>query len=399
MNRTPCIRCDQSLDLLERCLHHCPPVVGITNKPDHGDAHWRLIRPATRLREARVDAQVCWLDDDDMPTVPVAGRVVVLQRVTVKGDGPEFARTWTDRLRAAGALAVVYELDDDELTGAEADHLAASMPMGDADRAALDATRQALLWTLAACDGATVSTEPLAEVVRQYTDRPVIVVPNALDTEWFRERLAPRAPWADHLTIGWAGWRRPDADLEPMAEAWARISRRYPDVHFVVAGHQPDVIYRQNIPLDRIIRLPIAPLDEYPRMYQVSIGCCAVADTPFSRCKSPIKAWEYAIAGAAVVATPTLYGPCLWPGVDLADWDLDPVLRPRFNLAQRADEWERSLSALIEYPDLRADERARLLAHVLAEHSLTANLHRWESSYKTIADSVSGKMKVRNASA
>jgi hypothetical protein len=48
-----------------------------------------------------------------------------------------------------------------------------------------------------------------------------------------------------------------------------------------------------------------------PLAHMVDIGCCAVADTPFSRAKTPIKAWEYAAAGAAVVATPALYGGCV----------------------------------------------------------------------------------------
>lgn len=351
----------------------CPPVVGISNKPTHGDYHWRLGRPFARLREVGVDAQVCWLDDDQMPTVSVADRVVVLQRVTVKGDGPEAARAWTDRLRAAGALAVIYELDDDELTGAEADHLAASMPMGIADRAALDATRQALLWTLAACDGATVSTAPLAEVVRRFTDRPVIVVPNAIDVDWFRERLPARAPWADHLTIGWAGWRRPDGDLEPMAVAWGRIAQRHPDIRFVVAGHQADVIYRQPIDLDRIIRLPIAPLDQYPAMYSVTIGCAAVAPTSFSLCKSPIKAWEFAIAGAAVVATPTLYGSVVTDGVDGM-------------LAESVEDWERCLSWLIEMAEHRRQFVRNQQRRVVLDHSLVTQLHRWADAYSSIVD-------------
>lgn len=350
-------------------------VVAISNKPEHGDYHWRLGRPYARLHEVGVDARLSWLDDDQMPTAPIAGRVVVLQRVTVQGDGPEYARAWTDRLRAAGALAIVYELDDDELTGAEEEHIAATLPIGEAERAALATTRQALLWTLAACDGATVSTGPLAAVVRRYTNRPVIVVPNALDITWFRERLVPRAPWAEYLTIGWAGWRRPDADLEPMAIAWSRIAARYPDVRFVVAGHQADVIYRQPIDLDRIIRIPISPLDEYPAMYQVDIGCCAVADTPFSRCKSPIKAWEYALAGAALVWTPTLYGDCLVNGVDGYQ-------------AETADAWEWALSALAEHADLRRWCAKAARRHVLTEHTLRGNLHRWIDAYIEIVASV-----------
>jgi glycosyltransferase involved in cell wall biosynthesis len=350
---------------------HCPPLLYLCGHPRNGDAHWRIVRPALRLRDAGADARICWLGPDQLPTESVAGRVVVLQRVIVDG-GPDAADAWVARLRDAGAVAVIFELDDDELTGASIDHLAATQPLSRADRAELERQRAALVRMLRACDGATVSTTPLADVVRRYTDQPVITVPNAIDADWFRARLAPRAPWADHLTIGWAGWRRPDADLASMAEAWAGIARRYPDVRFVVAGHQPDVIYRQDIPLERIIRLPIAPLDEYPKMYQVDIGCCAVADSPFSRCKTPIKAWEYGLAGAAVLGTPTLYDDCLG-GIGL--------------MQETADEWEARLAFLIDRRDVRAYYARSIRRHVEQHHTLGGQLHRWADAYAEIVAS------------
>lgn len=343
----------------------CPPVLYLCQRPSHADAHWRFVRPYVRLKEAGVDARICWLGSDDMPTQPVAGCVVVLQRVIVEG-GQAVADAWADRLKRAGALAVVSELDDDELTGANIDHYQATQPLSQMARAELERQRQGIEWSLRASDGVTVSTAPLAQVVRRYTNRPIITVPNAIDVDWFKARLVPRAPWVDHLTIGWAGWRRPDADLAPMAEAWARIARRYPGVRFVVAGHQADVIYRQDIPLDRIIRVPIAPLDEYPVMHQVDIGCCAVADSPFSRCKSPIKAWEYALAGAAVVGTDLLYGDDLDHGG---------------YTAATADDWEHVLSFLIDRPDVRAMDAGDLRSHVERHHGLVGNLHRWVDAY------------------
>jgi glycosyltransferase involved in cell wall biosynthesis len=351
----------------------CPPVLFICQNTAAGDAHWRVNRPMVRLKEAGVDARVCWLDGDQMPVQSVAGRVVVLSQVAAEG-GLAAARAWTDRLRAAGAAAVVYDTDDDELTGANIDHLAATQPLGASDRAELEHQRRGRIDTLRACDGATVTTEPLAEVVRSYTDRPVIVVPNAIDVDWFRARLPERAPWADHPTIGWAGWRRPDADLEPMAEAWARIARRHPDVRFVIAGHQADVIYRQDIDLDRIIRVPIAPLDRYPVMHQVNIGCAAVADSPFSRCKTPIKLFEFALAGAAVVATKALYGP--------------EMEHAGYYFVESADHWEEVLSGLVVDRWSRVRRAAGLAQHVLTEHTLAANLHRWADAYAEIAASV-----------
>ena len=358
-------------------------LLALTDRQEHADAFWRVVAPFRRLRESGIDAEVCWLDADEMPTRPVAGRIVVLQRVVVKGGEQASVRAWVDRLREAGALAVVFEMDDDVISPAYLEYLEACGGLELVRRARLMEERQALEWAMQACDAVTVSTPPLAEVVRRYTSAPVHIVPNAIDAEWFAARLARSPVWSDRLTIGWAGGRRPEADLEPMAVAWGRIARRYPDVRFLVAGWQPDCIYREVEDIDRIIRVPWADLDEWPRSMQVDIGCCPLADTPFNRCKSPIKAWEYALAGAAVVASPTVYGD--W----LGEFTYDGANRSFFAaLASTADEWERELSALIDdYPAVV--NRAHMLAReVRRSYSLTGNLDRWVTAYAAIAESV-----------
>lgn len=352
---------------------NCPPLLAITDRPEHADAHWRVVRPLARLREAGVDAAICWLDADEMPTVSPAGRVVILQRVVVKGGDEAAVRRWVQRLRDAGALAVVFEMDDDVVSPAYGAYLEACGGLEMVSRRRLMDERQALEWAMRASDAVTVSTEPLAEVVRGYTTAPVHVLPNAIDVEWFRARLAPRPEWADTLTIGWAGGRRPEADLEPMARAWARIAQRYPDVRFVVAGWQSDVIYRELDAvdaMDRIVRVPWLDLDRYPEAYQVDIGCTPLADTPFNRCKSPIKAYEYALAGAATIGSELLYGAHVSQAADTAD------------------EWENVLSLWIESPEWRQKTNGWMQEYVDRHHSLTANVHHWADTYREIAASV-----------
>lgn len=348
---------------------NCPPLLALTDRQEHADAFWRVVRPFARLRETGVDAQVCWLDRDEMPTLPVAGRVVVLQRVVVKGGNQDAVRRWIDRLRAAGALAVVFEMDDDVVSPAYMEYIDACGGLELVRRERLLEERQALEWAMQACDAVTVTTEPLAAVVRRYATAPVYVVPNAIDVKWFRARLAPVPAWDEHLTIGWAGGRRPDADLEPMAQAWGRIARRYPDVRFVVAGWQPDCIYREVDDIDRITRLPWQDLDDWPRAMQVDIGCCPLADTTFNRCKSPIKAWEYALAGAVPVSS--------------RETDVyrgDPSLK-----AEDADEWEAWLEALIEDRGWRDWLHGRAKAWVESNHSLAGNLRHWTEVYSQVA--------------
>jgi hypothetical protein len=349
----------------------CPPLLALTEHPDSPHAHWRITRPYTRLREQGAAADWCWLGADRMPTLPVAGRVVVLQLVAMRRWAESEIGAWVGRLRAAGALTVVCELDDDVLSSASIKYRESSGLTGSALRAQSEQERLEAVWLLQACDGAIVSTGTLAIVAREYTDRPVITVPNAIDVDWFRARLAPRAPWADHLTIGWAGSRRAEADLEPMAQAWGRIARRYPDVRFVVgAGQPPECIY-EEVDDERITYVRWAELDDWPKSMQVDIGCCAVGDTAFNRCKSPIKAWEYALAGAAVVATPMLYGDCLYQARAV-------------RVAETAEEWEEQLSRVIDGVATQLANGRSLSRHVEAEHSLTANLHRWADAYNQI---------------
>jgi len=351
----------------------CPPLLALTDRETHADAHWRVVRPFSSLREAGATADVCWIDAEEMPTISPEGRVVVLQRVVVKGGSEDRVRAWVQRLRDAGALAVVFEMDDDVISPAYLEYLDACGGLELVRRQRLMDERQALEWAMRACDAVTVSTGPLAEVVRRYTDAPVLVVPNALDVAWFRERLTARPEWhGKHLTIGWAGGRRPDADLEPMAVAWGRIARRYPAVRFVVAGWQPDCIYCEVDDLDRIVRVPWRDLEDWPTVMQVDIGCTPLAETPFNRCKSPIKLWEYGLAGAAVVASPTVY--------------MDEVAHGASAfLAETADDWESMLALLIQDEWLRKNSAAVLRSHIAEHHTLADSLGRWTTAYREIA--------------
>jgi glycosyltransferase involved in cell wall biosynthesis len=159
-----------------------------------------------------------------------------------------------------------------------------------------------------------------------------------------------------------------------MAEAWGRIARRYPAVRFVIQGHVPPVIL-ENVDRDRLAILPWMRLQEYPYgIRQIDIGCCAVADTPFNRPKSNIKAMEYAAAGAAVVASPTLYA-------GLVDSGYSGFI------ADSVGEWEDGLSVLIESNALRRMMATRLLRTVEKHHSLAGNLFRWPAAWSQIAES------------
>jgi glycosyltransferase involved in cell wall biosynthesis len=343
-----------------------------------GPTLWRVLQPFTALEKR---GYPCAWDTNDAPGIGEVAACydgVVLARLGWQPEHERVAEAWFAAMRRVGKL-VIYEADDDVFSP-EIDRR--TIALGWADRTSaeqLEAARLLRIWVLGHCDGVTVSTQRLATVIRGFTDRPVVVVPNAIDVAWFRRVLRSQPRQVPGPTIGWAGGKRPDDDLAAMAEAWGRVARRCPTIRFVVGGYVPPIV-ASNVPEDRLVVVPWLPLERYPAgLRDVDIGCCAVADTPFNRCKSPIKAYEYAVAGAAVVATPTLYGATIKHGVT-------------GYLAETAGEWEAALLELIERTALRSIMARRLLRVVEKRHTLADNLWRWPSAWARIADAARGRL-------
>jgi glycosyltransferase involved in cell wall biosynthesis len=353
-----------------------PRVLSIVGD-ESGCSLWRAWQPARFLRLHGYPCDWVHVRDPSLINVPLEGyEAIVLCRLAWHRTDRKRAGRWLDTLRRQGRR-VFFEADDDLFTPFMTEQQLGRINP-EKSRQELEADRAAALWALERCDGVTVSTQYLASTVRRYTSAPVEVVPNAVDAEWFlaRQRGVPRP--CPNVTVGWAGGNRPDADLEEMAVAWGRIARRYPEVMFVVFGHQPPVISR-HVPDERVIRISWLPMQEYPRgMVGIDVGCCPLAETPFNRSKTPIKAWELALSGAAVVASPTVYG---------------KVIADEGNgfLAANADAWESCLEYLVGRPAWRGLAAENLKRDVLERWSLKANYWRWPAAWHRLMQRAEGR--------
>jgi glycosyltransferase involved in cell wall biosynthesis len=348
-------------------------MLALVGRDRSGPDLWRCFFPISALDAAGYPAGWTYKDAPDVGLLAMAVDGFILPRISWPAEHRRVAEAWFESVRRKGQF-VVFDADDDVFTSQET-HRRVDLNWTEGKSIEqLEDERHQRIWALQQCDGVTVTTQRLATIARQYTDRPVIVVPNAIDLMWFRKIVNSTRRTIGGLTIGWAGGKRHDRDVEQMAEAWGRIARRYPDVTFVVQGHHPDVI-REHVPAERLVELPWMPADKYPSgIRQVDIGCCAVADTPFNRAKSNIKAMEYAAAGAAVVASPTLYSSIVEQGHS-------------GYICESVDEWEAALAELVEKPALRSMMQRRLLKKVERQHSLSGNLWRWVSAWATIQES------------
>jgi glycosyltransferase involved in cell wall biosynthesis len=328
-------------------------------------------------------AEWAWKDDavleENVDIIAARFDCVVLPRLSWSDH--RVARRFIDALHRAN-LAVIGEYDDDLFSEAINGRILQSTEP-DAIPEDLERRRVDRLTALRMTDGVTVSSRRLATVIRSLVDKPVVVVENAIDTRWWKACRKEAKRFIPGLTIGWSGGNRPADDLRPLAVAWGQVAQRRPDVTFVIYGHQPDVI-SDYLPDHRIRRIPWHPLASYPFPFvNFDIGCAAVTDDPFNRCKTVIKCWEYTMGGAAVVATPALYGQAITDGQDGL-------------LAESADQWEDALLRLVDDAELRRTLWRGQRRRVMREHSLEQNAWRWPAAWQAIVSDFQARRAVRS---
>lgn len=354
-------------------MTEAPRVLTLVGSQD-ASTMWRVMQPCAELERHGYVAHWANNQDDglELATLRYQYEIIVLNRLSWGEDELPRAQAFIDSFHRRG-VKVVYSADDDQWQSID-EHLT---DLVDEERLQRN---KASLATLRLCDGVIVSTQRLKTIVGSLTDAPCAVVPNLIDLDWFRAVQALAVRQVPPLTIGWAGAKRQDTDLAPLAEGWRRVAAKYPRVRFVVQGHCPDLI-ADAVPSDRLTRLPFMPIEEYPLgLVNVDIGCASVANNRFNRAKSIIKALEYGARGkTAVVATPTLYKEIVKEG--------DTGL-----LAETADEWAAQLGRLVEDAALRRALARRLGRAVEREYSLQVHAERWMGAFAWLMGEMAGRV-------
>jgi glycosyltransferase involved in cell wall biosynthesis len=281
--------------------------------------------------------------------------VIVAQRWN-KHDGLEVWR------RASLFAKLVYELDDD-LWSITQENWQAYQLYGKPE------IRDAVEHAVAVADLVTVSTEPLAEVLREYSGN-VAVLPNHLPG-WVLG-LPPR-PARDRPRVGWMGGASHGVDIGQVAQPVRRFLKRFPrwDLHLGGTDYRPTF----RAPRDRVFFAPWVQVNDHPyRYYQLidfDIGLCPVWPTAFSNSKSAIKAIEYGARGIpAVCSDVPAYRPVIVHGVNGF-------------LVKQEHEWLKYLSVLASDDALRAQmgEAARAMA---ARFVIEDGWKLWEVAYRSL---------------
>lgn len=309
----------------------------------HACGYYRVLLPFDALNAAGHDTGVSWGWDDQAEQAPI----VVGQRVS-KTDALPIWR----RLRARHKL--VFETDDD-VWSIDPTNLGAYAAHG---LSTLDATEQAVR----VAHMVTVSTEPLAEVLRKHHDN-VVVLPNHIDGAL----LELERPRRDRVTVGWAGGDSHLRDMAVLASHLRRFLGRNPHVEF----HNLGTDFRGVLKIPGRFTGWQANIWDYYRTIDFDIGVAPLADLPFNRSKSAIKALEYAALGIPVVASDSEpYRPFVLDGTTGF-------------LVRKEHEWGRRLYELANDEAMRTEMGAKAKAHA-ATWTIQNGWPLWQAAYEQL---------------
>lgn len=276
--------------------------------------------------------------------------LVVGQRVA----NPPASLRWQ---RMARRRPVVYEIDDD-LFGLSGDNPAAGYY-------AQPEVRRNIRRNAQVASGVTVTTEPLAEVMRGLNPN-VTVIPNFVPAEILD--IPVREPREGMVTIGWQGSPTHAADFMVARRALKRVLGPGVEIHFIGTSYATGLENTRCTPW-------IQDISAYHRAIDFDIGIAPLAATGFNQSKSNLRALEYAALGIPVVASD--FGP--YRG--FVEHGVTGFLASTYN------EWVDALRALINDPALRvsmgatARERARAW-------TVEGNAWRWEQVYRSVTPAI-----------
>lgn len=280
--------------------------------------------------------------------------IIIGQRVAE----PVPSETW-QLLAKYDRFRLVYDIDDD-LYHCDPENARAFRYFGD------PGTRRRIIENLGVADMVTVSTEPLAKQMRQYSDN-VVVIGNYLDAAVL---AYPKPEW-DGLTVGWAGSATHAGDFAAVSPWLRQFYRSRPTLRWHSFGHDYGPMTGATRRRFTKWRDIVEDQAAYCASMRWDIGVAPLADTVFNQSKSDLRFKENAAAGIpAVYSRVGPYAAAVEHGVTGF-------------LASTRKEWLAALNALADDPDLRQriGKQARDQA---ANFTIQGNGHRWVEALETL---------------
>lgn len=311
---------------------------------DSAGCFWyRLHLPLTHLDQDRYE--VIWRPPTSAAELR-PGDIVIGQRIAGHNTA------WQEMCVADG-VTTVYDLDDDLLDIDPANVVPHSIyaPM-----------REDTITNIKLADLVTVTTPRLAEKIRQFNTRTV-VLENCLPSHWV---APPRTLFSSTVppVVGWAGSMFHQQDWSrAVLDALGGFSGEVPGAQFhsIGAGYMTESVRARVTGWGNI--------EGYGAALDFDIGIAPLAHTPFNHSKSWVKLLEYASKGIPSIASAVGQY-----------WDV-PYGVALLVTEQSAQAWFEPLMALGTGTKLRRAMSRRASAWA-ADWTIDKQVHRWAAAYE-----------------
>lgn len=328
-----------------------PPKVFAWTADFTGCGYYRTGLPMYGLRGIGWDAEA---SNKMLDEYVVGASVIIGQRVSLPGP----SQRWQSMVET-GLWRTIYEVDDDFF------HVDRSN-VGAYDYYGKPQILENIRLNAAAADMVTVTTEPLAEVMRQFNDN-VVVIPNFID-EKFLDYESTSDP--EFVNVGWAGSTTHFMDFKDTNRMLRKAAERLPETRFVFAGGD----YGMNaFPEGRYKHLPYQFIleDHFMNVSQFDIGLAPLKRHVFNDSKSWIKALEYGALGLPMIASNvTPYR------AFVKDKETGFLVRQEY-------DWIKYITALVKDEDMRKEMGAAAKA-LAAENTIQKNVNLWADAINSL---------------
>lgn len=257
------------------------------------------------------------------------------------------------------------------------------------------AWRDEAIATIKACDAVTTTNYYLAEHFRAFTNKPVYILPNFVDYEWYGRDPLKVERATDEIRIGWFGSKGHYEDLRMVVDALKEVIDRNPKTKLVYMGYGGmssekastevgwgEDVFKEIPRSRREFYRPVEP--EFwamkHRLLSLDIGLAPLVDDFFNHCKSGIKWMEYAITRVPAVLSPVVYGEHPEkPGLSMVEHGKTGYF------ANTKGQWVYYIEKLIHSEGLRKRIADAAFLEVEKNWNLDTHWKQWDSVYREVA--------------
>lgn len=250
-----------------------------------GIAYWRSLVPAKFLARAKFANTAIMFGKYTKEAVDWAD-VVVFQRVA-----GETIRAVAQYCRMTNT-GILYDVDDDVFNYPNSPEYHEV----DVDKVGMD-----ILDVIELSDVVSVTEETLAEVLSEKTAKPIRVLPNSVDFE-FWDAPAKKNYSHDDFIIGWAGGAYHLLDFDILIPVMTHILDKYKNIKFASIGAVPEELlkaYPDRVLFHKFMDMDVLP--DFLHKMKFDIGLAPLWENKFNDSRSNIRVLQH-----SVLETPTI---------------------------------------------------------------------------------------------